>query len=108
VTFEAEHHVLLDGEPGKHGAMLGHEDAGRAGLGQLRTIDRHRAAVGAIESREDVQQRRLAAAGRTDDGDDLAVADGKRDSLQHPERSLVRGIALVDAVDRDLSAHSAT
>ena len=63
--------------------MLGDEDALRARLEFLRAIDRHESLIRLLESRDDIEQRRLAAAGGTDNGDQLPVAHAEADPLQH-------------------------
>ena len=74
----------------------------------LDAVDRDGSPIGADESRDDVHEGRLAAAGGAHDGHELAVADREADPVDHLERALVRDEALLDVLDFDLSAHSAT
>ena len=64
-------------------------------------IERHRARGGAIEPGDGAQQRRLAAAGAADDGDDLAELDLGGKALQ---RMHAVGIGLADAIEREHQA----
>src|SRR5262245_26736097 len=108
VALEAAHQVLLNRETAKHPAKLGDQDALRARPGFLRTVDRDAALVRAHESRDDIEQRRFSAAGRTDERHQLAVAHAEADALQNRQRTLVRAECLFDVLDDDLSGHSAT
>ena len=107
-AVEPEHQVLLDREPGKHRAMLRDQDALGAGPDALRAIDRDEPLVRALESRDDIEQRRFSAARRTDDRDQLPVVDAEAEPLQDRKRALVRGERLINVLDDDLSGHSAT
>ena len=57
-------------------------------LGFVRAVavDHDRPCIGLRESGNDVHQRRLATAGRTDDRDELAVADGEADAFNDGQR----------------------
>jgi hypothetical protein len=62
-----------------------------------RAVDPHLALVGVVQAREDPQQRRLAAARRADQRQELAVADLEVDAVEH-----ARGAeALPDAGEGD-------
>jgi hypothetical protein len=62
-------------------------------------------AVGLVEPREAVQERRLAGARGSGDGDDLAFADRERDTSQR-ERLVVAGVEeAVEALGLEGSAH---
>src|ERR1035441_9412843 len=108
MAVETEHQVLLHCEPGEHRAMLGDENALRARPAARRTVDADGTPIGALESRNHVHQRRLAAARGTDNGNRLAVAYGKAHAFHNFERSRVRRKALMEIGDDDLSGHSAT
>src|SRR6478735_3229580 len=68
--------VLAGGEPWEQGGVLEHE--GGAVAGHFKGARRRE-----LQSRHDVQQGGLAAAGRTEEGDELALADGGVDVVQH-------------------------
>src|SRR5690606_17434573 len=75
----------------------------------LDAVDRDRAPVEALEACNDVEQSRLAAARRPDDGHELAVADDEAHVIDDRQRAE----ALADLVDDDLIfgmfiGHSAT
>ena len=85
-------------------ALLRHvaEHGAQAGLGQaahVHAADADRAAGRIIKARDEVQQRRLAAAGRADDGRDLAGPRREADVVQHVV--LRAGIAERHMVERD-------
>ena len=70
---EAE--ILVDeGDPPRPGACL------VVGVG--RAVEEHRAAVGAVDAAEDLDERRLSRAVFTEESDDLARADGEAHVLQ--------------------------
>jgi hypothetical protein len=97
-AMQAEHQVLLHCQPREHRAMLRDHDAPRARAGHRRAIDAHCAAVGFFEAGDDVHQRRLAAAGRPDDRDELAVCHFETDTANDWQRREV----LVHVLDADL------
>ena len=59
-------------------------------------LDVDRAAVGLIEQREDVHQRRLARTALADDRDGLAFAHLERHTLQRVEAAGAMAVGLVD------------
>lgn len=73
-----------------------------------RAVDDDVSLIGALESGDDVQQRRLAAAGWTDNGHKLARANREVDSGDHRQESLRGRKALPDVGEHDLSGHNAT
>jgi hypothetical protein len=58
--------------------------------GQSRAKDVRMSAGGREQARRHVEKRRLAAAGRTDDGDELAVGDGQARALDRGEDAASR------------------
>src|SRR5918999_1558940 len=74
-------------------------------------VEADRAAARPIERPEELQERRLAGAGRAEDGDELAAPDGEGEGVegQHPGRVLTeepgRGLELVGRRDVANSAH---
>jgi len=49
---------------------------------QVAPVERHRSRVGCFQSGDDAQQRRLAAAGRAEQADDLAGVGVERDIVE--------------------------
>ena len=80
--FERERDVLDDGAPREGGFLLEHHaDRGvRAGDRLARDRDAARVAVG--QAADDVEQGGLAAAGRADDGEELARRHRERHVLE--------------------------
>lgn len=77
--FERQGDVLFDGAPGIERGGL--EDiavgAALAGLLGRQAVDGDRAGCRLFEIGDDPQERRLAAAGRADEGDEIALLDGE-------------------------------
>jgi hypothetical protein len=107
VAVEAEHQVLAHGEPRKHRAVLRDDDALGTRAARGDAVDEHAAFVGALEARDDVHQRGLAAAGGPDDGDEFAVGHRERETVDDGQATRVGVGALLDPADVDLSGHSA-
>ena len=57
-----------------------------ADVAHLFAADHHHTAVRRHQSRQDAEQRRLAAAHRPDDADEAAAVDGEGDVAQDPAR----------------------
>src|SRR5207247_1523748 len=74
--------VLPHGHPRKEGEVLEHHAAVAARAGDGRVVDAHVAGGGLFETRDDPQQGRLAAAGRADQADELALVDEQVDMVQ--------------------------
>src|SRR5579872_4797670 len=108
MVVQSEHEILLHGEPWEDRALLRNQNTLRVWSGARLAIDEDRACVRLQEPGDHVHQGCLAAAGRTDDGDELTISHGEADILDDLQRRAVRGKALADAVDGDLSGHSAT
>src|SRR4029078_7434289 len=71
-----------------------------SGFDRLRTGERRRlrleahfAAARRVDLRDHVEERGLARARRSDDGKELAVADGEAQILDHPQRLIPAGAA---------------
>ena len=80
--LQAEHHVLQGGEPGQQFGVLEHHAAVVAAAVHLAAVDGDAAADRRVEPHGDAQRRGLAAAGRADQRDDLAVAHGEADAVE--------------------------
>ncbi len=84
--FQAERDVLQGGEPRQKFGVLEYDAAVVAAAFHDHAVDRHRAAGRGLESHGDAQGGGLAAAGRPDQRDDLAVGDGEAQTVQRPHR----------------------
>ena len=78
----AEGDVVPDVEPGKQRRLLKHHPAVGAGLVDWRAVERQFAAGARLEAGEQVEQGRLAAAGRSEQGNELTVLDLQRDVVE--------------------------
>ena len=72
------------------GALVGVGDAG--------AVDGDDAAGGGVETGDQSQERRFAASGRSDDGDDLTGAEIGVESAQHLSKPLGDGEVALDAL----------
>src|SRR5262249_15237577 len=109
-VLERELHVLERGgawqevEPLEDEAdePVAHDRAPVVGpIADVEAAERVRAARGAIETAEDVHERRLAAARRPHDGHDLAVLDLEIDVAQRAHDPGARDVVLGDAAELD-------
>src|SRR4029077_2014977 len=98
-AVESEQQILAHREPGKYRALLRDEDPARVGLGVPCTVDHDRAGIGADESGHQVEERRLAAAGRPHDGDEFALTHAEADTVDDVQAPLVRGESFGDLAD---------
>src|SRR5262245_13621685 len=80
-------------------AKLG--EASRAHRGQLLAVEADRARGRKIERPEDLQERRLADAGRADDRDHIAGCEREIDVPQHRQWLTVVDVRLAEAADLD-------
>ncbi len=90
--LQAERHVVHHGQPWEHAVVLEDERPLRA-IAVLSGGEPDRAGGRLEEAREDLQERGLPAAARSDDADDLVSAGRQRDVLEGVERSVLRRIA---------------
>ena len=103
-------HPQAEGDVGAH-VHVGEQAVGlehhphvalvRRHVGDVAVVDEHSARVRAVESAEDPQRRRLAAAGRTEQRDQLAVLDLEVEARE-------RGHPREDALDAFESDHQKT
>ena len=89
-ALEAEPDVARHGQVGEERPFLRHHAhpaqlgwCAAFAVGDRRPPDRDRAAVGTFEPGDDAEQRRLAAAGGTEDGGDAADRHDQVDAVQH-------------------------
>ncbi len=120
VVLDTERDVAADAVV-EHEGLLRHErgdvaDAAASHLTQVDAVDEHGARVGVDEAHEEVGQRRLAAAGRSDDRDRRSGRDVERDVddgrvevrlaglgldlVAYASRSVCRWLAVPDGSER--------
>jgi hypothetical protein len=92
-NLEREGDVLANRQVREQGVALEHHADGTAAcrrVGYVDSTDLHAAAIGPLQAGDATQQRRLAAARRTEQRDELPVADVERDMVQgrHPAEGL--------------------
>jgi hypothetical protein len=93
---QAEHHVLLHGEPRKQRVALKHHPAiGARPLHRL-AVEQHLTARLRVEPGQDADQRRLAAARRADHADELAPVRAEADVVERDALALRRRETLAD------------
>jgi hypothetical protein len=83
--LEPELDILPDGAPGQEQIFLQHEPDMRVRADDRLAGHDHAAGARRVEPGGEVQDRRLAAAGRPDDRDELLGADLEIDGLDGPE-----------------------
>src|SRR5581483_850500 len=77
-----------------------------AQLGDVEIRDRNAPRCRSFERPHQMQQRRLARAGRSDDRDELTAGDAETDALQH-RHGRIRAVCLGDAFELQNAAHDA-
>ncbi len=83
---QPEGDVLPHGQPRKQRVGLKHHATIGAWAGDFAPVECDPSAGRPIEAGDDPEQRRLAATGRAEDGDEVVVADVERGRLQRPGR----------------------
>ena len=101
----ADAHVVAD-RPGEQEALLGHDahvpaQVGEGDVAEVDAADAHRAVGRVVEPGHELGHRRLAGAGRADDGQPLARLDPQRHVVEH-ERAVA--VAERRAVELDGAA----
>ena len=76
--------------------MLKHHRHARQRLLDPLAVDMDLASVELVQAADAAQQRGLAAAGRSDDADDLGTADGQTEVGEHVERAIAQARILDD------------
>ena len=97
--LEGEADVLLDRQPGEEGVLLEHDAAVGAGTLDELSVAVDLAAGGLEQSGDNIQQGALAAAGGSDDADELVVVDVKRHAVEGNHLT-VAAVELLDDVVR--------
>lgn len=101
LELEAELDIVFDREPRKEGILLEHDaTVGTRPLHRL-AVDRHRSRCRLLETADDVQKCRLAAAGRADHADELVLVNIEADTVQGGHLALAGLELLDDIVDMD-------
>jgi hypothetical protein len=80
---QAELDIALHREPGEDAALLENKDAARIGSFDTLVVDSDLAAGGGKKASDGAEQRRLAASGRADNAEKLALSHGEIDVVQH-------------------------
>src|SRR5579864_3618801 len=70
-------------------------------LGYVKIFEKITARTRAVEAAQDIHERRLAAAARSHDGQELAVTDGEIDTAQSVDPGFAQLIILVERFDTD-------
>jgi hypothetical protein len=106
--LQAEAHVAPHGLPRKQRVVLEHDAAIRTGRFDRAAIDGHAALGRALEPREQVEHRGLAAAGRTDDDEEFTAPHVERE-VAHRNRlcagRATEALAGVDQAQLDVVGH---
>src|SRR5262249_21048240 len=101
LRLRTEHHVLHDRQPRKQRRLLEYDGAARRWRQDFLAGDTNAAAGRMVESGHHVEERGLAAAGRTQDGDELALGHGEADVFQREHAPLAFRELLRYAIDLD-------
>ena len=97
--------VLVDRQPGQQAVVLEHHGAVGSGAVDLLVLEQHGAGRDLGQPGDQVEQRRLAAAGMADDRDEFALVDGQLDVLEHFGDMAAAGEGLVDMVELQIGGH---
>ncbi len=104
-ALEAVEHVGAHRLPGEQREVLKHDAAVGTGRSDRLAFDHDLAGLGGKEAADEIEQRRLAATGRTQQGDELARVDAERDVFERAHSpSGGRTIEVAHAIDDDLRA----
>ena len=107
-AVEADHQVPPHRQPREHRALLRDHDTRGIRPEDGHPVGQHRAPIRLLEAGHEVQEGRLAAAGRSHHRDELALGHAQADVVEDDEAAPPGGEALGDAREDDLIAHSAT
>ena len=102
--LRAQRHVFFDRAPGHQRRLLKHHRNGR--LRMLLADELHGAGGRGFQAADDVQQRRLAAARRTDDAEELAVAHIEIDAADSANVALARRVYFGQSANDDLHVNN--
>src|SRR3954447_10662591 len=95
LRLQPERDVVPDCAPGKQGRILEHDNARRVRSRDARLVLAQRSGPGLVEACDEAQQRGLAAAGGTEQRNELARLDGDADVAEHRQLGAgdVEGVA---------------
>src|SRR5262249_21967311 len=102
LELQPEHHVAVGGEPGKQRLLLEHDHALRTGPLDRNPVGKHATGIGLGQSGHDVEQRGLAAARRSNQAEELALADFERNVIEGVDFATPALESLRDPFDRQL------
>src|SRR5438552_3995770 len=104
--LDRQQHVLEDGAPREEHRRLEHHPDAPARPGDPRRTDADVPGAGVEQPADQLEQRRLAAAARPDESDELPGQDLHADLAQRFERDrALGGESLADVADRDRAEH---
>ncbi len=100
--FEPKGDIAYHGRPRHQCKVLKHEGAFGSGRADALSIDLDRSSIGLYQARDDLQERRLSAAARSEKAGQLAAWEIKIDSAQRLDIAVGLGkpLHLNDEVDR--------
>src|SRR6516162_7725501 len=88
--FERPSDILGGSEPGKERKLLEHHAAVGTGCSDRPAFEPDMTACRRLEAPDDVQESALAAAGRTKDGNELVLFDGKREVIERRDGAILQ------------------
>jgi hypothetical protein len=102
LQLQPEHHVVEHVEPREERRLLEHDHAVGAGRAHGLLAHQDASLVGALEARDEVEQRALAATGGSDQAHELALFHVERDVIERMDLAAAPAEALGDVLDREL------
>ena len=102
-NFRRQQHVVENGAPlQQHGFLKDDADVAR-GMQERRAVEEKLAAAGPDQRADELEQGRLAATRRADEGDELVLLDRERDVFERRDPTVTRSVGLVQPLDLDLA-----
>ena len=106
LQFEAEFDIVLHGAPRQQPELLKHHGAIGAGAADRPAVHEHLAGIRLGQAQQHVEEGALAAAGRTDDRQELAFLDLDVETAKRAHRGAVlRPEGQVDVAALDVPCH---
>ncbi len=99
LRLQPERDIVPDRAPGKQRRILEHDDARRMRTGDAGIVFPQRPGARLLQPRDQPQQGRLAAAGRTEQRDELAGRDREADIVEHRQGRTVDIEGVANALD---------
>src|SRR6185437_448911 len=107
LEFEAEFDVVLDGAPRQQPEFLKHHGAVAARAGDALAVHQHVARIRFGQAEQNIEEGALAAAGRPDDREELALLDIDIEIAQRPHRHPIwRPEGQADIAALDVTGHA--